>query len=170
MKLVTAILFSLLLCGLSLTPVSAESPDPSFSYRMTGTVTTIDGEENEVDMLIGFQESSRGWYFRAGSDHVFMDKPPSAYNLIINLDGHGRAFVSDFSQKPVTHFLINIDDYEIELFQASGIAFGMRLRINDRQFLFDSAHPRIRFELSEDGLGHVIAESTLRDLSIRRAN
>ncbi|RUO26088.1 hypothetical protein CWE09_05015 [Aliidiomarina minuta] len=130
----------------------------------------MDGQQSDINMLLGFQENSRGWYFRAGSEQLYMKKPPKAYNLIINLDGRGQAFVSDFSQKPVTHFQINIEDYEIELFQASDIAYGMRLRINDRQFLFDSAHPRIRFELSEEGLGHVIAESTLRDLSIRRAN
>lgn len=170
MKLFITTLLGVLLYGLSLTPVNAETSDPSFSYRMTGTVTTVGGEQHDIDMLIGFQESSRGWYFRAGSEHMFMDKPPEAYNLIINLDGHGQAFVSDFSQQLVTHFLINIEDYEIELFQASDIAYGMRLRINERQFLFDSRHPRIRFELSEEGLGHVIAERTLRDLSIRRAN
>lgn len=154
------------------TTASGEAAEQrGFSHRVEGTATLADGEVLDINMLIGFQESSRGWYFRAGPDYVFRNTPPKAYYLNLNLDGNGYAYVLEFSQQPLKHFEVQLEGYEIELMQASGadIQYGMRLRINDRQFLFDSRHPRVRIDLSEAGLTAVVAEHTLRDLSIRRA-
>lgn len=153
------------------TAIAAEDAEPTgFSHRVTGTATLADGETIDINMLIGFQQSSRGWYFRAGSDYVFRNSPPQAYYLNFNLDGKGYAYVLEFSDQPLKHFQVQLEDYEIELMQASGadIQYGMRLRINDRQFLFDRRHPRVRLDLNQQGLVGVVAEHTLRDLSIRR--
>lgn len=157
--------------GASDTVTEGAADERGFSHRVVGKATLADGETLDIDMLIGFQESSRGWYFRAGSDYVFRNTPPKAYYLNLNLDGKGYAYVIEFSQQPLKHFEVQLEGYEIELMQASGadIEYGMRLRINDRQFLFDSRHPRVRIDLSEAGLTGVFAEHTLRDLSIRRA-
>lgn len=143
-----------------------------FSHRISGTATLADGEIIDIDMLIGFEESSnRGWYFHAGSDYVFRDTPPKAYYLNLNLDGQGHAYVAEFSQQLIKHFKIQLEEHEIELIQTptADLQYGMRLRINDNQFLFETRHPRVRIELTEAGLDHLIAEPTLRDLSTRRA-
>lgn len=149
-----------------------EHGERGFSHRMQGTATLANGESIDINMLIGFQQSqTRGWYFRVGPEYVFRDNPPSSYYLNMIMDGNGQAYVLEFSQQPLKHFKVTFEGREIELMQASGsdIAFGMRLRIDDRQFLFDSSHPRLRIEFSEQGLSNIVAERTLRDLSIRRA-
>lgn len=143
-----------------------------FSHRVSGTATLADGEIIDIDMLIGFQESShRGWYFRAGPNYVFRDTPPKAYFLNINLDGEGHAYIAEFSEQLIKSFQVQLEDHEIELMQSASadIQYGMRLRIDDRQFLFDTRHPRVRIDLDQMGLTDVVAEPTLRDLSIRRA-
>lgn len=145
----------------------------AFSHRVSGTATLADGETIEVDMLLGFQESShRGWYFRAGPDYVFRDTPPKAYYLNINLDGKGHAYIPEFSDQLIQSFQVQLEGYEIELMQSAtaDVQYGMRMRINGRQFLFDTLHPRVRINFNAMGLTEVVAEPTLRDLSIRRAN
>ena len=171
MKSITVFALSwLMVVTISFAQAATESDARGFSHRVIGEATLANGEEKSIDYLFGFHESSRGWYFRIGRDHTFRDSPPSAYYLTMILDGEGHAYVLDFSEEPLKGFQVQIEDYEIELMQASGtdINYGMRLRINDRQFLFDSRHPRLRLELSEQGLEDLVAERTLRDLSIRR--
>lgn len=170
----------LLLIGLCLivwalsTSVKAgdDSTERGFSHRITGSATLTDGDTIDINMLIGFQRSNtRGWYFRVGSDYVFRDTPPRAYYLNFILDGEGNAYVLDITDQPISHLALTVEGREIELSQDRGseIKFGMRLRIDDRQFLFDNTHPRVRFDLTEQGLENIVAEHTLRDLSIRRA-
>lgn len=172
MKKLLLISMCLILWALS-TSVKAddEAAERGFSHRMEGSATLASGEKVDVNMLIGFQQSSRGWYFRVGPDYVFRDTPPRAYYFNLILTGDGHAYVLEFGQELITHFQIEIAGREIELAQSTDkeIPYGMRLRVDDRQFLFDSSHPRIRLELTEQGLQHIVAEHTLRDLSIRRA-
>ncbi|RUO28830.1 hypothetical protein CWE12_11005 [Aliidiomarina sedimenti] len=164
-----------LICWALATSVKADTNDEDsrgFSYRIEGQAVLADGEEIEVDMLLGFQRSqTRGWYFRAGPDYIFRDTPPQAYYLNLILDGEGHAYILEFSDQPIKTFLVTVDDYELELMPTENpeINFGVRLRMNERQYLFDSSHPRLRFELTEDGLSTIVAERTMRDLSIRRA-
>lgn len=142
-----------------------------FSHRITGTAELTDGNRIEIDMLLGFARSSRGWYFRAGPDYIFQSSPPPAYFLNLILDGQGAAYVLDFSDQPITRMQIEVEGQEIVLSQTRNpdIAYGMRLRIDEQQFLFESSHPRIRFELTERGIAEITAERTVRDLSTRRA-
>lgn len=143
-----------------------------FTHRMSGTATLADGETIDIDMIFGFQESSqRGWYFRAGPDYVYRDTPPKAYFLNINLDGEGHAYIAEFSEQLIKSFQVQLEGHEIELMQSTNtdIQYGMRLRIDGRQFLFDTRHPRVRIDFNQIGLTDVVAEPTLRDLSIRRA-
>lgn len=159
-----------LICWAITTSIKAAEPE-GFSHRITGTAISVNDEVIDIDMLIGFHKSTQGWYFRIGPDYIFRDTPPSAYYLNLNLNREGSAYVTDFSEQPLKGFLIEIEDYEIELLPArsSDIEHSLRLRINDRQFLFDTSHPRLRFELTDTGLSTISAEGTLRDLSIQRA-
>lgn len=169
----------LLLVGLCLilwalsTSVKATSEPPTkrgFSHRITGTAQLIDGSQIEINRLLGFARSSQGWYFRAGPDFIFQESPPRAYFVNIILDGQGAAYLLDFSDQPITHLQFEVEGQSIELSQTknANIAYGMRLRINEQQFLFDSSHPRLRFDLTEQGISDISAERTIRDLSTRR--
>jgi hypothetical protein len=156
-------------------PVTAQEElneeERGFSYRLTGTVSLVGGETRDIDMSIEYTQSGRGWYFRAGENYIYTDKVPSAYYLSINLDGRGHAHVGDFANGLIHGFSVAVDDeYSIELVQSTedDIEYGMRLRLDDRQFLFDSRHPRVRIDLSEAGIENIVSEGTLRDLSTRR--
>lgn len=166
-----AIVLSALLSSAVLAQTSVEDEEErGFSYQMTGTVTLLNGDTRQIDMPFEYTRSGRGWYFRAGGNYMYTDSIPSAYYLSINLDGRGHAHVSDFDNGLIHGFTIQLDDREIQLMQTreGSIQYGMRLRIDDRQFLFDSRHPRVRIELSEAGIENIVSEGTLRDLSTRR--
>ncbi|MGX5913698.1 hypothetical protein ACR0ST_03085 [Aliidiomarina sp. Khilg15.8] len=156
-------------------PVAAQETaeaeeERGFSYQMTGTVTLLNGDTREIDMPFEYTRSGRGWYFRAGGNYMYTDSVPSAYYLSINLDDRGHAHVGDFDNGLIRGFSITLNDRQIELMQASesSIQYGMRLRIDERQLLFENRHPRVRIELSEDGIENIVSEGTLRDLSTRR--
>lgn len=148
----------------------ANAVERGFSYPMVGVAQLTDGTELPIESELSFARDERGWYFRVGTERVYRDTPPRAYNLNIILDGHNAAYILDFSEKPLQYLRLTVEGREIELAQALGTAtqYGMRLRIDDRQFLFDSSHPRIRFTFNEQGLQTVSAENAIRDLSIRR--
>lgn len=149
---------------------AAEADEPGFSYQLTGTVTLLSGDTRHIDMPVEYTRSGRGWYFRVGENMMYTDTVPSAYYLSINLDGRGHAHVGDFDNGLIHGFSISIDDYEIELMQDTEdkVEYGMRLRLNERQFLFESSHPRVRIDLTEEGIENIVTEGTLRDLSTRR--
>lgn len=151
---------------------ASEEEERGFSHRLEGHAVLASGEEVDVNMLIGFQRSqTHGWYFRAGPDYIFRQTPPSAYYLNIILDGNGLAYVLEFSDKPIKTFSVTIEGYELELMPTENpnLDYGMRLRLNERQLLFDTSHPRLRLVLNEDGLQNIVTEGTLRDLSTQRA-
>lgn len=164
-----------LILGVALsTPLAAQEADETeergFSYQLTGTVTLLNGDTHQIDMPVEYTRSGRGWYLRVGENYMYTDSVPSAYYLSINLDGRGHAHVGDFDNGLIRNFNVTLDEYEIELMQdaENKVEYGMRLRLNERQFLFDSKHPRVRIELSEEGIENIVTEGTLRDLSTRR--
>lgn len=141
-----------------------------FSHRVVGMAQLTDRTELQINRELSFAQDARGWHFRVGTERVYRDTPPRAYNLNIILSDQGEAYIPDISEKPLKYLRLTIEGWEIELAQARGTTtqYGMRLRVNERQFLFDSSHPRIRFAFSEQGLETVTAENAIRDLSIRR--
>lgn len=148
----------------------ADAEERGFSYQLTGTVTLLNGNTHQIDMPMEYTRSGRGWYFRVGENYMYTDTVPNAYYLSINLDGRGHAHVGDFDNGLIHSFNVTLDEHEIELMQdtENKVEYGMRLRLNERQFLFDSKHPRVRIELSEQGVENIVTEGTLRDLSTRR--
>ena len=144
--------------------------NPGFSYRVVGKAHLMDGTELPIDKAISFAKDARGWFFRLGDQRIYRNTPPRAYYLNIILDGQHNAYIPDISDTPLSYLHLTIEDWEIELVEAPGAdtTYGMRLRINERQFLFESRHPRIRFAFTEQGLATVSTENTIRDLSIRR--
>lgn len=148
---------------------SENHQEPGFSHRLTGSLTLLDGTEQEIDMILSFQRGKQGWYFRAGDAQIQRDTPPSAYFINIILDSRGYAYIRDFTDQLVIRLTLNIEGHQIELFRTEGEGTrALRLRLNERQFLFEDRHPRLRLDLNENGVYNIVAERTLRDLSIRR--
>lgn len=141
-----------------------------FAHRVVGVAHLLDGTELQIDKELSFAQDARGWYFRVGEQRVYRATPPRAYNLNLILSGQGELYVPDFSERPLKYLRLTIENRHIELTRAHDLdtSYGMRLRIDDRQFLFASSHPRIRFGFNERGLASVSAENTIRDLTTRR--
>ena len=148
----------------------AADAERGFSHRVVGVAHLLDGTELQIDKELSFAQDTRGWYFRVGDQRVYRNTPPRAYNLNLILNEQGELYVPDFSERPLKYLRLTIENHHIELTQAHNVdtTYGMRLRIDDRQFLFDSSHPRIRFGFNERGLESVSAVNTIRDLTIRR--
>lgn len=148
---------------------SEQGGSSGFSHRLTGSYILADGDEQPIDFVLSFNTSENGGYFRAGNSQVRRDSPPSAYLINIILDGEGHAYVREFTDQRIQGMTLHVEGHQIELFRSdSQSQHIMRLRLNDRQFLFDSSHPRLRLDLNEHGLYNITAERTMRDLSIRR--
>jgi len=129
-----------------------------FNYNGDLQLLLLNGEQRKQEFPLTLTREAGAYVFQVGGQSTRLPAPPQKYSLSLVLQHDREVWVTDFTDRPLQAFTLNIANYQLSLIQdpkaRSARGFYV-LQVGEERYYFGRGPAQINFLLSQDGITEV---------------
>ncbi|WP_241968771.1 hypothetical protein [Idiomarina tyrosinivorans] len=137
-----------------------------------GTVTYPSGRVDNINFDFEYKTVFDEHYFRAGQSQIHVDEVPPNYILNMIINDAGNIYVAEFSNGFLHGFDFHLGKHRVwvrklpEDERDGEIMGDFLVKIDDKDYLFNTTHPTVIFEFDENGVADISGSGYIKDLDL----